>query len=103
MVRRSRGLRSGTRKKLAGGRFSIAEALQDFKPNDQVIIKVNPSVHRGMPQPRFQGRLATVVEKRGNAFVVEIKDGNKTKQLISKPEHLRASARRSSLEGLKKD
>ncbi len=89
MVRRSKGLRVRTRNKLKGGRFSIAEALQEFKPSEKVIIKLNPAVHKGMPHPRYQGQLGTVLEKRGRSFMVEIVDGNKPKKLIAKPEHLR--------------
>ena len=89
MVKRSSGQRVKTRNKLKGGRFSIAEALQEFNPSEKVVIKINPSVHKGMPHPRFQGKQATVIEKRGRAFLVSIVDGNKTKQLIAKPEHLK--------------
>jgi len=89
MVRHSKGLRSRTRNRLAGGRFSIAEALQEFKPNEKVILKLNPAVHKGMPHPRFQGKLGKVLERRGRAFVVEITDGEKTKHIIAKAEHLK--------------
>ncbi len=101
MVRHSSGLRYKTRHKLKGGRFSIAEALQEFKPSEKVIIKLNPAVHKGMPHPRFQGRQATIVEKRGRSFVVQVMDGNKPKLLTAKPEHLKRSER-SSPEDLKK-
>lgn len=89
MVKHSSGLRARTRNKLKGGRFSIAEALQEFSPSEKVLVKINPAVHKGMPHPRFQGKQATVLEKRGRSFVVEIIDGNKAKQLIAKPEHLK--------------
>lgn len=89
MVRRSSGLRVRTRKKLAGGEFSIARALQEFNLSEKVIIDINPAVHRGMPHPRFQGKLGTVIEKRGKSFVVTIIDGEKAKNIISKPEHLK--------------
>ena len=102
MVKRSSGMRVKTRNKLKDGRFSIAEALQEFKIDEKVIITINPAVHKGMPHPRFQGKFATVLEKRGRAFVIEIKDGNKAKQLIAKPEHLSRNER-TSQEGLKKN
>ena len=89
MARRSRGLRSRSRDKLAGGRFSIAEALQDFKPGETVVLKLNPAVHKGMPHHRYSGKQGTVVEKRGRSFVVEILDHNKKKFQISRPEHLK--------------
>ncbi len=89
MGKRSSGLRSRTRKKLSGGTFSIASSLQEFNVGEKVVLDINPAVHKGMPHPRFQGQQATVLEKRGRAFVVEIFDHEKKKQIISKPEHLK--------------
>ncbi|MFH1450450.1 MAG: hypothetical protein ABIF92_00525, partial [archaeon] len=78
-----------TRHKLKGGRFSIAEALQTFKKGARVRLHINPAVHSGMPHPRFQGRLGTVLGSRGRAFIVGIKDGNLLKQFTCRPEHLK--------------
>lgn len=88
-MRHSRGLHARTRQKLSGGRFSIREALQDFKEGDPVRIKINPAIHRGMPCPRFQGLLGTVTSKRGRSFLVELKSGGKLKKVTSRPEHLK--------------
>ena len=85
---RSRGFRSKTRKKLSGGRFSIAESLQDFDVGQKVVVKINAAVHKGMPFPRFHGNLGVVKEKRGNSFVLDVKSGNATKTVIARPEHL---------------
>jgi len=41
-----------------------------------------------MPHPRFHGKTAEVVGKRGRAFVLNVTDGNATKTLITLPEHL---------------
>jgi len=89
IMQRSRGFRSKTRKKLSKGRFSIAEALQDFSPGDVVLLSLNPAVHSGMPHPKFHGFHGIVKEKRGRSFVVEVKDKNKAKIVTSRPEHLR--------------
>ncbi|HIJ98843.1 TPA: 50S ribosomal protein L21e [archaeon] len=89
MVRHSKGFRARTRKKLTGGEFSIADALQEFKLDEKVVIDLNAAVHKGMPHPRFQGQIGRVVEKRGRAFVVEFMDHEKKKQIIAKAEHLK--------------
>jgi large subunit ribosomal protein L21e len=91
MVRKSKGLRRGTRGKLKAdvrAKFKVTPYLQEFKNDDRVVIKFNPSSQKGMPDKRFMGRVGLVKGKRGDAYVVEIRDGNKKKEIISRPEHL---------------
>ncbi len=91
MVKKSKGFRSGTRKKLEQKvRPAITRFLQDFDIGQNVVIILEPSSHKGMPFPRFKGKMGKIVEKRGRSYVVKIKDGNKIKQIISRPEHLKA-------------
>jgi large subunit ribosomal protein L21e len=44
-----------------------------------------------MPFKRFQGLSGKIIEKRGRAYLIEIKDGNKTKTVIANPEHMKSS------------
>src|SRR5579884_2977160 len=94
MVVRSKGFRSKTRHKLAKhprtrGNPPPSHSLRDYPPGSKVAITLNPSVQNGMPHPRFQGLTGNVVERRGAAFIIEVRAGNKLKQVISRPEHLR--------------
>jgi len=91
MVRKAKGVRAGTRrllKKRVKRQITVNDVLKNFEIGDRVTIKINPSVHRGMPHPRFHGRTGKVVEKRGLAYVVEVKDGRKMKKIIARAEHL---------------
>ena len=93
-MRRSRGSRSKTRYKLktttrVGRTNPITKKMQTFEENDLVHIIIDPSVHKGQPHPRFHGKTGKVSEKRGRAYIVEINDGSKAKQLIIRPEHLK--------------
>ncbi|MHA1743107.1 MAG: 50S ribosomal protein L21e [Candidatus Heimdallarchaeota archaeon] len=93
MVKKTRGFRSGTRKKLAqkpARRPAITKFLQEFSLNQRVVIALEPSSHKGMPHPRFKGKIGKIIGKRGKSYIVEISDGNKVKKLISRPEHLKA-------------
>jgi large subunit ribosomal protein L21e len=38
---------------------------------------------------RYAGRTGRILEKRGNAYVIEIKDGEKVKKIIASPIHLK--------------
>ena len=95
MVMRSHGPRSKTRTKLRKkprekGMPTLTRSLQRFNEGETVSIAINPSVHAGMPHARYQGLTGKVVERRGNSFVVQVRDGGSDKLLIARPEHLRA-------------
>jgi len=92
MVKRSRGFRSRTRKKLKqkpGYRPPITKFLQKFEVGERVLIAQEPSSQKGMPHPRFKGRIGKVIGMRGKSYIIEIRNGNKVKKIISRPEHLR--------------
>ena len=92
MVRSSKGFRAGTRRKLKGRlrqKFKPGGFLQEFKPGDKVIIKIEPSSQGSIPHSRMRGKIGEIVEKLGRAYMVRFKVGKVTKKLIAKPEHLR--------------
>jgi len=86
-------MRKKTRDKLSRtirgrGKSSVVRAIQEFETGSKVHVLIDPSIHKGMPHPRFHGKTAEVVGKRGRAFVLKITDGDATKTLITLPEHL---------------
>ena len=92
MVSRSRGYRSKTRHKLkksVRGMPTVNRQLQNFEIGDKVSIILEPAVTKGMPHPRFHGRVGTVTGKRGRAYLVKIKDIKKEKMFNALPVHLR--------------
>ncbi len=93
MSKASKGLRSGTRRKLKGrvrSKFKPEKFLKEFKPGDKVIIKPDPSVQKGLPYHRFKGRMGIVDSKRGSAYLVNVKVGKAEKTVITRTEHLKA-------------
>ncbi|MCD6467966.1 MAG: 50S ribosomal protein L21e [Thermoplasmata archaeon] len=92
MVKRSRGIRSKSRhilRKKHRETFPITRALQEFEIGEKVCIDVDPSMHKGMPHPRFQGYTGEVEGKQGDAYKVGITVGKKHKTLLVLPEHLK--------------
>ncbi|MDY6764154.1 MAG: 50S ribosomal protein L21e [Halobacteria archaeon] len=90
----SKGERSKTRNKLRNpprkrGMSPPSHAVQEFEEGDKVHIKIDPSVPKGRPNPRFHGHTGTVKGKQGRAYQVKIEDGDKKKTLFIKPEHLK--------------
>ncbi len=68
----------------------VTSVIQNFDVGQKVHIVIEPSVQKGMPHHRFHGRTGTVVGQRGRAWVLEIRDGNCTKMVIARPQHLKA-------------
>jgi large subunit ribosomal protein L21e len=94
MVRRSKGLRCGSRQKMRitprkRGKVPVTKSLVTFKVGDRASIKIEPRIHRGQPHSKFQGRTGEIVGIQGKAYLVKIRDGGKSKKLLVRPEHLK--------------
>ena len=63
--------------------------LQKFEEGDLVHITINPSIQKGQPHPRFHGKTGKITDKKGKAYIVSLTDGNKAKELIIRPDHLK--------------
>ena len=91
MVTKSKGPRKRTREKFRGTeKFTVNRMVKEFAVGSKVAIVIDSSSQRGMPFRRFQGLTGTVQGKRGRSFVVQIRDGEKLKKIIARPEHLKA-------------
>ncbi len=96
MVQASRGTRRKTRHIMCKrvrdkGMTPITHEFRTFEVGEKVNINVDPGVHYGMPNRRFQGKTGVVKGSQGRAFVVAVRDGDKMKTVISRPEHLQKS------------
>jgi len=95
VVKASRGFRHRTRKVLKksirekGAIPPLSLLLHEYRVGDKVYIKPNPAIHDGMPHRRYIGKVGTIMGKRGRAYIIEVYLGNKRKELIVLPEHLR--------------
>jgi large subunit ribosomal protein L21e len=92
-MRKSKGYRAKTRtllkkKPREKGKIGLSKILREYASGDKVVIKIDSSVHKGMPHRRYHGRIGVIAEKRGRAYVVNVTQGNTTKQIIVRPEHL---------------
>ena len=93
-MKRSRGFKSKSRKKLTktareGRSNPITKRLQRFEADDFVHIIIDPSIQKGQPHPRFHGKTAQVIGSKGKAYILSLNDGNKHKELIVRPDHLK--------------
>jgi len=89
----SNGPRKRTKKKFSqkvGYRPTLTKFLAEYIVGQQVVIMQEASSHRGVPFRRFRGTSGYIVGRRGNAYIIEIQDGNSVKKVISRPEHIKA-------------
>ena len=93
MVRKSHGYRHGTRSLLKKsprekGKLGLSRLLHEYQPGEKVIIRIEPSVQKGMPHKRYHGKVGVIKERRGRAYVVSVTQGDAVKEIIVRPEHL---------------
>jgi large subunit ribosomal protein L21e len=97
MGRRAKGFRHKSRSLLSQtprerGKIGLSATLHSYVAGEKVVVKINPSVHKGMPHRRFQGKIGVIVNKRGVSYVVNVTQGDALKEIIVRPEHLRPYA-----------
>ncbi|MFX0206400.1 MAG: 50S ribosomal protein L21e [Candidatus Hodarchaeota archaeon] len=95
MVKKSKGTNFRTRRIFSKhprnrGLPSLSRTLTNYKVNSKVNIVIEPSVQKGRPHRRFHGKTGLVLEKRGQAYLIQVSDGKSYKKIIARPEHLKA-------------
>lgn len=93
MGRAAKGYRRKTRYLLKRnprerGKTGLSKILNEYKPDEKVVVKIDPSVHKGMPHRRYHGKIGIIVERRGRSYVVNVPQGKAIKEIIVRPEHI---------------
>jgi len=70
------------------GKLKFSLYFQSFNKDDKVAIIRDHTVSPAFPK-RIQGKTGVIIGKRGEAYIVMIKDGNAKKMHIIKPLHLK--------------
>jgi len=71
------------------GKTGLSKILYDYKTGEKVVVKIDPSVHKGMPHRRYHGKAGVITDKRGRSYVIDIMQGKAVKEIIVRPEHLK--------------
>ncbi len=90
MARFGHGKISKSRHKLKKPRRKegITKYLRSFEKGEKVVVKID-SISQNYPHPRYHGLIGDIKEKRGRAYIVDVRTGKKSKQIITTPEHLK--------------
>jgi large subunit ribosomal protein L21e len=92
-MKHSQGIRNRTRSLLTKeprekGKIGLSRLLHDYQTGEKVVIKINSTIQKGMPHRRYHGKIGVVLNKRGRAYTVRVPQGNATKEITVRPEHL---------------
>jgi len=93
MGRKTKGYRRKTRsilrrKPREKGKTGLSKILYEYKPGEKVVVKIDPSVHKGMPHRRYHGKIGVIVNKRGRSYIVNVTQEKAIKEIIVRPEHI---------------
>lgn len=70
------------------GKIKLSLYFQEFKTGDRVTVIRELTLEPKFPK-QIQGRSGEIIGKRGNSYLIKIKDLNKEKTYIIHPVHLR--------------
>lgn len=88
MVRKSYGKMRGTRKKLMiKEKPGITAYMKKFEIGDMVHVTLKTGK---IPDPKFHGLTGKVIGKKGNSYVIAIRNKRVMKKIMLRPENLRA-------------
>ena len=77
------------RRKSEKSQLNISRVMHDYSEGDRVAIVLDGGQQSGMPHRRFHGRTGFIQQRQGRAWIVSVKDGNMSKTVVARPEHLR--------------
>jgi large subunit ribosomal protein L21e len=89
------GLHKRSRKRLRldvseRGKIDIKKALQLFEVGDKVVVDPDSRVQKNLPQRSFFGSVGVVLQKKGKAYTVEVKQqGKSPKKIDLLPVHMK--------------
>ena len=93
-MRHSKGYRNRSRNLLRKepkkrGLSGLGRLLYQYNVGDKVHIDITSDSVSTAPHRRYQGKVGTIIEKRGKAYVIAVKIGNKIKKIITTKEHIK--------------
>ena len=104
--KKAKGKRAKTRNKLRRrkrmGKLTVNKQLSVFDDGEKVQINIDPSVHSGFPNPRYQGFTGTVDGTQGpRTFKVSFKLGKTKKMCLVNGAHLKVLKMQKKAENIK--
>lgn len=74
-----------------GGKVTVNKLLQQVPIGAKVDIRIDPSVHAGIPFRRYHGMTGTVIGKQGTSYYVSVSKLGKQMKVLVGPAHITVS------------
>ncbi|MCX8163077.1 MAG: 50S ribosomal protein L21e [Candidatus Micrarchaeota archaeon] len=90
-MKRSKGKMSKRTRKVGNNALKLTASVlvKKYEIGQKVAIVPHPRYPAGMPHPKYKGRVGKIIGKKGKAYEIEIKDGEKNKIIIANCEHIK--------------
>ncbi len=86
----SKGLFSRSTRRLSRhikpSQMGLTKLIKNFENGSKVVIMPRSTRNRSVPHPRYRGRTAIVIGRRGDAYVVEMELSKSTKRRLVVPQ-----------------
>lgn len=91
MVKRSLGKMSKRTRRVGRNSKPLTANIltKKYEIGQKVAILPHPRYPSGMPHPKYKGKVGFIIGKRGGAYEIEIRDGEKLKTIIATCEHIK--------------
>jgi len=86
-MKRCKGKISKRSRLLGRKRLTVSALVRKFAVGDVVTIDIQ-NRYPGSPHPRYRGRSGEIIGTRGDAYIVQVRDGRMVKELIVPSVHL---------------
>lgn len=92
--KKARGKRAKTRQKMRRkrrfGKLTVNKRIMSFEKGQKVQVNIDPSVHSGLPHPRYHGLVGTVQGNQGKyTYRISLKLGKQPRVLLVNSAHLK--------------
>jgi large subunit ribosomal protein L21e len=102
MTKRSHGHLAGRSRHLARhhkpSELNTGSLIKEFSIGDMVTI-IPKGNSKNIPHPRYRGRTGTVVERRGSAYIVELRMMSAKRRIVVPSIHLETSGAAGKTQG----
>ena len=88
---RKPGKRGKTRSKFRkyDPKVSVNDIMQSFEMGEKVQIVIDSSYHSGLPHKSFHGLTGTISGTRGEAYIIDVLQGNQALKVVTTPVHIK--------------
>jgi len=67
----------------------VSFLLREYHEGDKALVIIDPRQHKALPHRRYHGKVGTITKLGRRSITLDIKLGKKTKNLITRADHIK--------------